>query len=85
MLAIDKRKARQARRRIVRARSSSLRPNGAEGLAVAIITEAAADALAGDELALAWFAGAPAPLTYRQIADALGLPADFLPEGLTWH
>lgn len=87
MLAIDKQKAKRTRRRLMHARGRGLstRMTGPAALAVALVADAASDALAGDEQALAWFAGAPAPLTYQQIAEALGLPADFLPEGLAWH
>lgn len=84
MLTIDKHQAKRTRRRLMHARGRGLstRMTGPAALAVALIADAAADALAGDAAALAWFAGADAPLTYRQIAEALELPFDFLPEGL---
>jgi hypothetical protein len=55
---------------------------GALVLLAALVADAGAEALAGDDAALAWLAGAPAPVTYRQAITWLGLPPDYLPEGL---
>jgi hypothetical protein len=55
---------------------------GALVLLAALVADAGAAALEGDGEALAWLAGAPAPVTYRQAIAWLGLPPDYLPEGL---
>jgi hypothetical protein len=55
---------------------------GALFLLAALVADAGAAALEGDGEALAWLAGAPAPVNYRQAITWLDLPPDYLPEGL---
>ena len=54
------------------------RPNGERALVVAIIGYAARDAADGDAGAAAWFLSAG----YRWYLELLGLPPEWLPEGL---